>query len=191
MQVMSEVAPRVDTVAWSMRGVALSGSARVSMAGRSARIAPCLTGLLPFVVGVLASPSQAQPAPTAAAAPSGPAPVEIIGRPWVDGPRSAAGPSLPIAPRTAPATAWAVSGGSSLRTTLQDWSGKAGWVLQWRIEGDFEAQAGAVWRGEFREAIRGLFSAIGAEHGLGVQMMAGNAPPILIVQRSSPAAGTP
>lgn len=191
MQAMSGLTTRVDTVARSARGVAPSGAAGVSAAGRPARIGRGLAGLLALAMGMLATPARAQTAPAVAAPPPGPAPVEIVGRPWAGERRSSAVPSLPIAPRTTPAASWAVSGGSSLRTTLQDWSDKAGWVLQWRIDGDFEAQAGAVWRGEFREAIRGLFSAIGTEHGLGVQMMTGNAPPILIVQRVSPAGVTP
>jgi hypothetical protein len=73
--------------------------------------------------------------------------------------------------------------GRTLKNTLDGWTAQAGWLLDWRVEADFEVGTGAVWRGDFGIAVRGLMNAISPQHGLGVQMLAGNTPPILVVHR--------
>ncbi len=112
-----------------------------------------------------------------------PAAVEVVDRPWT-GARQGRPPAvLPVAPREVLPGAWAVVRGRTLKNTLDGWTAQAGWLLDWRVEADFEVGTGAVWRGDFGTAVRGLMNAISPQHGLGVQMLAGNTPPILVVHR--------
>lgn len=59
--------------------------------------------------------------------------------------------------------AWAVTpADGTLRTALQSWAEKAGWQLHWEAGVDVPITVSATFNGDFREAVKRLFSALSA-----------------------------
>ena len=55
--------------------------------------------------------------------------------------------------------AWTALGGSTLRQTLDEWSGQSGWVIAWESELDYPLQASAEFYGDFETAAGNLIRA--------------------------------
>lgn len=54
---------------------------------------------------------------------------------------------------------WTALGGSTLRQTLDEWSGQAGWVIAWESERDYPLKASAEFYGDFGTAASNLIRA--------------------------------
>lgn len=54
---------------------------------------------------------------------------------------------------------WTALGGSTLRQTLDEWSGQAGWALAWQTERDYPLEASAEFYGDFETAASNLVRA--------------------------------
>ncbi len=59
-----------------------------------------------------------------------------------------------------PLREWEILKGSSLRHSLEAWSGAAGWTLAWDSPTDFALGASATFTGTYEEAVGGLLNAI-------------------------------
>ena len=55
--------------------------------------------------------------------------------------------------------AWTALGGSTLRQTLDEWSGQSGWVIAWETELDYPMKASAEFYGDFETAAGNLIRA--------------------------------
>lgn len=55
---------------------------------------------------------------------------------------------------------WEIKAGESIRGNLDAWRKRAGWDMVWSYEGDFIAQAGATFDGNFQTAVKGLIAAM-------------------------------
>ena len=55
--------------------------------------------------------------------------------------------------------AWTALGGSTLRQTLDEWSGQSGWVIAWETELDYPLRASAEFYGDFETAAGNLIRA--------------------------------
>jgi hypothetical protein len=54
---------------------------------------------------------------------------------------------------------WTALGGSTLRQTLDEWSGQSGWVIAWESELDYPLKASAEFYGDFKTAASNLIRA--------------------------------
>lgn len=71
--------------------------------------------------------------------------------------------SLTAMPASPAVQAWAITpADGTLRTALQSWAEKAGWQLHWEASVDVPITVSATFNGDFREAVKRLFSALSA-----------------------------
>lgn len=74
-----------------------------------------------------------------------------------------------------PPKPWGVVSGTSLRSTLADWSTRAGWELHWDATDDFVLLARAEFNGDFDGAVSRLLTAVNAHgHAFQAETYAGN-----------------
>lgn len=74
-----------------------------------------------------------------------------------------------------PPKPWEVVSGKSLRSTLADWSVRAGWDLHWDAADDFVLLARAEFNGDFDGAVSRLLTAVNAHgHAFQAETYAGN-----------------
>jgi hypothetical protein len=57
-------------------------------------------------------------------------------------------------------TSWEIRAGESVKRSLDDWRKRAGWDMVWQYDGDFIAQAGATFNGDFQSAVKSLVAAM-------------------------------
>lgn len=70
------------------------------------------------------------------------------------------------------APVWEVKAGESIRNTIDQWRRQDGWEMVWTYEGDFTAQAGATFQGDFTTAIRSLMNALPESVDLSINLAA-------------------
>lgn len=117
--------------------------------------------VLAFAIGCMAS-ALAQSAPT--------------GYRSLDEPETTVATSQEAANPSAPNT-YVAERGTSLRTTLEQWSKKAGWQpISWKLPEDLDFTLGAqgVFNGDFVTATRAFINSLGTEAELHVQFNQGN-----------------
>ncbi|WP_280190832.1 toxin co-regulated pilus biosynthesis Q family protein [Delftia sp. PS-11] len=75
-----------------------------------------------------------------------------------------------------PPQSWQITpADGTLRTALQAWAERAGWQLHWEAGVDVPVTVSATFTGDFREAVKGLFSALSAsEVALNALLYTGN-----------------
>lgn len=96
--------------------------------------------------------------------------------PVVVGAAAAAPSSSPAAAVPAAAQTWTITPAEgTLRTALQAWAEKAGWQLHWEAGVDVPITVSATFTGDFRAAVKALFSALSAsEVALNALLYTGN-----------------
>lgn len=55
---------------------------------------------------------------------------------------------------------WEIKAGESIKRNLDSWRTRAGWEMVWQYDGDFIAQAGATFTGDFQSAVKSLVFAL-------------------------------
>lgn len=79
------------------------------------------------------------------------------------GPASTSTASLATTHDSSAVQAWAIMpADGTLRNALQSWAEKAGWQLHWEASVDVPITVSATFHGDFREAVKRLFSALSA-----------------------------
>lgn len=87
-----------------------------------------------------------------------------------------AGDDVVIRTTPAPAESWIVSpSDGTLRRVLAKWAARAGWQIHWEAPVDLPVTVTASFDGDFRSAVKGLFSSLSAsEVNLSALLYTGN-----------------
>lgn len=86
------------------------------------------------------------------------------------------GDDVVVRANTAPAESWIVSpSDGTLRRVLAKWAARAGWQIHWEASVDLPVTVTASFEGDFRSAVKGLFSSLSAsEVNLSALLYTGN-----------------
>lgn len=85
----------------------------------------------------------------------------------------------------APVATWDAKSGASIRSSLKEWSDRAGWQLVWALDEreDYRLMAGNNFSGDFKMAVTGLFNSLPLDIKVRAELRPDNTPPMIYITR--------